>query len=90
MCLSWSGRSTRKWPGRRRRPEGLWRCSRRSERITRWARLRETGRSISRLVRAATMRVPSVGLALATSTIARSTVPVAGQGPGRVLGLGIR
>jgi hypothetical protein len=52
--------------------------------------LREIGLSISRPVRAATIRVPSVGLALATSTIARSTVPVAGRLPATGLLFGVR
>ena len=62
MCQSWSGRSTRKKPGRRRRPSGLWRCSSRCSRISRWTRLRLTGWPRSREASAATIRVPSVGL----------------------------
>ena len=41
--------------------------------------MREIGRSSSRLVSAATTRVPSLGLARATSTIARSIVPAVGE-----------
>ena len=40
--------------------------------MTRWTRLRFTGVPSSRDVSAATIRVPSVGLLLATSTIALS------------------
>ena len=43
MCQSSSGRSTRKNPGRRRRPERPWRCSSRCSRISRCTRLRLTG-----------------------------------------------
>jgi hypothetical protein len=90
MCQSWPGRSTRKKPGRRRRRSGRWRCKSRSWRITRCARLRLTGRPSSRLVSAATMRLPSVGFCLATSTIARSTGPDTGRGPGSLLRVGVR
>jgi hypothetical protein len=49
--------------------------------------LRFTGRPSLRLVSAATIRVPSVGLAFATSTIASSTGPDGGL---RCVGFGVR
>ena len=52
--------------------------------------MREIGLPISLEAKAATMRVPSVGLAFATSTIAVSTGPETGLGPGSVRRLGVR
>jgi hypothetical protein len=52
--------------------------------------LRFTAQPSSRLESAATMRVPSVGFCLATSTIVASTGPFAGWRCGERLGLGVR
>jgi excisionase family DNA binding protein len=49
-----------------------------------------TGRLSLRLVSGATIRVPSVGFAFATSTIAASTGPDAGLRCGGRLGFGFR
>jgi hypothetical protein len=43
----------------------------------------------SRELSAATIRLPSVGLRFAVSTIARSTAPATGRGPGSVRRFGV-
>ena len=72
MCQSSPGRVTWKKPGRCRRP--VWRvgCKSWCWRMIRCTLFRFTGTLSSRVASAATIRVPSVGLARATLTIAAS------------------
>ncbi len=78
------GGATRKKPGRRRRSRPRTGCSSRCSRMTRWTRLRFTALAeLPGLAIAATIRVPSVGFARATSTIA-------GVDPGAASEAGLR